>query len=366
MRSIFLGVFLICSTALLFAQDPTPGPSDKKAQKSYQQGLQSLQQREPDEALWYFRDADKQDHGHCVPCQEQMVQLGLTKTDWKDVEVGASELASEMQEPKQQAVAHYYLGMALEHQGIDGHVTDLLSHAHDEFAKAISLSPLPDIVFEDGKTFAQLHKDEEAKAEFQKFVAMTPEGAFQRHRAEQFINKPDLARANMVPEFAVRTADNHVISARELEGKVVLVYFWASTCDMCNRALPRVREIAKKFQSQPFVLLSISVDYQEPAWRSFLEKNDMPGMQYRDGYNGPLAQVFHAGLRFQSNVDHPLGGVGNSMAGVWRQSFGMNEDVPKTFTIDANGVLQSEKLSDSLDATLQQLIDSTGQNAAKN
>ena len=366
MRSIFLGVFLICSIAPLFAQDPAQGPTDKKAQKSYQQGLQSLQQRAPDEALWYFRDADKQDHGHCVPCQEQMVQLGLTKADWKDVEAGASELASEMQEPKQQAVAHYYLGMALEHQGIDGHEADLLSRAHDEFVKANSLSPLPDIVFEDGKALAQLHKDDEAKAEFQKFVAMTPEGAFQRHRAQQFINKRDLARANMVPEFAIRTADNRVISARELEGKVVLVYFWATTCDLCARALPRLREIAKKFQNQPFLLLSISVDYQEPAWRSFLEKNDIPGVQYRDGYHGPLAQLFQVGIRFQSIVDHPLGGVGNSMAGVWRQSFGMNEDVPKTFTIDADGVLQPEKLSDSLDATLQQLIDRTSQNAAKN
>lgn len=141
--------------------------------------------------------------------------------------------------------------------------------------------------------------------------------------------------------------------------------FSRSTCDICARALPRLREIAKKFQNQPFVLLSISVDYKEPAWRAFLEKNEMPGLQYRDGYNGPLAQVFHLGLRLQSNVDHPLGGVGNSMAGVWRQSFGMNEDVPKAFTIDADGVLQSEKLSDSLDATLQQLIDRTSQNQAK-
>ena len=364
MRPILLSALIFYLALPLFAQDSPQGPTDKKAQKSYQQGLEQLQQREPDAALWYFRDADKQDHGHCLPCQEQMVQLGLAKADWKSVEDGAAELASEVKEPKQQAVAHYYLGMALEHQGIDGHATDLLSRAHDEFLKASSLFPLPDIVFEDGKALAQLHKDDDAKVEFQKFVAASPEGLFERHRAEQFISKPELARASMVPDFTVRGADGRLISTRALEGKVVLVHFWATTCDTCARALPHLRAIAKKFQNQPFVLLSISVDYKEEAWRSFLDKNDVPGEQYRDGFNGPLAQVFGVGVHFQSHVDQPIGG-GGSVAGVWSTSYGMKPDVPKTFTIDADGALQSEKLSDSLDATLQQLIDRTSQNQAK-
>jgi hypothetical protein len=34
----------------------------------------------------------------------------------------------------------------------------------------------------------------------------------------------------------------------------------------------------------------------------------------------------------------------------------MKEDVPKTFTIDADGVLQVDKVSDSLDARLQEMI----------
>jgi len=295
-----------------------------------------------------------------------MVQLGLVKPDWKAVEEGASGMASEVTEPKQQAVAHYYLGMALEHQGIDGHENDLLSRAHEEFSKASALTPLPDILFEDGKTLAQLHKDDDAKAEFQKFVATSSQQSFQRHRAEQFINKPELARANMVPEFFIRTSDNQFISARGLEGKVVLVYFWATTCDTCARAFPHLREIAKKFQNQPFVLLSISADYNPAVWNSFLQKNDVPGLQYMEGFNGPVAQKFGVGVHFQSNTDHPVGGGGGNVGGVWTSSYGMKEDLPRTFTIDADGVLESEKLSDSLDATLQQLIDRAIPNTAKN
>lgn len=355
---IAIAGLLTCSAASLFAQDSIQGPSDKKAQKSYQQALQSLQERNEHVALWYFRDADKQDHGHCLPCHEQMVKLSLQIKDWKAVEDGASGLASEVQEPKQQAVAHYYLGTAVLNEGIDQHQNDLIARAHDEFSKAISLYPrVPDMVFEDGRALAQLHRDDEAKVEFQKFVAMVPEGQFKRQRALQFIRKPELARANLVPEFAFVTTDDRLVSAANLSGKVALVYFWATTCDTCMRVLPHLQEIAKKFQDQPFVLLSISTDYNEAAWRSFLAKNDVPGLQCRDGFNGPVAQAFGVGIYFQSRVDNPI-------AGTWTTSHGMKQDVPKTFTIDADGILQSEKLSDSLDAKLQELVARAGQNEA--
>jgi len=120
MRSPYIGILLVCLAIPLSAQDSPEGLTEKKAQKSYQQALESLQQRAWGVALWYFRDADKQEHGHCLPCHEQMVKLGLAIKDWKAVEDGASGLASEVQEPKQQAVAHYYLGMALRHEGMTG------------------------------------------------------------------------------------------------------------------------------------------------------------------------------------------------------------------------------------------------------
>ncbi len=354
MRLVSMGVVLVCLAAPLFAQDSAGGPTDKKAQKSYQQALESLQQRAWGVALWYFRDADKQDHGQCLPCHEQMVKVGLAIKDWKAVEDGAAGLASEVQEPKQQAVAHYYLGMALTNEGIDQHQSDLITRAHDEFSKAISLSPhFSDIIFEDGKALAQLHRDEEAKAQFEKVVAMTPDGEFKRWRAQQFIGKPELARANLVPEFAAITLDGQRITVRDLAGKVVLVYFWATSCDTCARALPHLRAIAKKFQNQPFEILSVSVDYDPAAWRSFLQKSDVPGLQCMEGFNGPVAQAFGVGFHFQSNVDHPI-------TGMWVSSWGMKQELPKTFTIDADGVFQAEKLSDSLDGRLQELLARAG------
>jgi len=350
MRSFPVVVLLVCLVARLFAQDSAQGPTDKKAQKSYQQALQSLQESAWGVALWYFLDADKKDQGHCLPCHEQMVKLGLQIKDWKAVEEGATGLVSEVQQPKQQAAAHYYLGMALLNEGIDQHQNDFITRAHDELSKAISLYPrFSDMMFQDGKALAQMHRDEDAKSEFEKFIAMTTEGLFERWRAQQFIIRPDLARANLVPDFTAFAADGQRVTVRDFAGKVVLVHFWATTCDTCSRDLPRLRAIAKKFQNQPFVILSVSADSQPAVWRSFLEKNDVPGLQCMEGYNGPIARAFGVGVHSQSSVDNPV-------AGVWASSWEMKQDFPKTFTIDADGVFEAVKLSDSLDSKLEELL----------
>lgn len=349
MRFCCLSILVVCVASPLYSQAAPEGPTSKKAQESYQQGLNYAQQHDWNLAISYFRQANKQDGGNCLVCQEQMIQAGLQSNNWKAVEDGAASLATEVKDPKQQAVSHHYLGLAYFNEAMDKHEQDLFARAHDEFTKSIALYALPDAIFADGKALAELHKDDEAKAQFQKFVAGTPEWSFMHWRAQQFISKPDLARADLVPEFAVVTPDGHRLSPRDLAGKVVLVQFWATTCDTCARALPRLRDLEKKFQNQPFVLLSISVDPDQPAWQKFLDQNAVPGLQYRDGFNGPAARAFGVGVQFHSSADNPI-------AGVWRTSWGMKEDVPKTFTIDADGVLQSEKLSDSLEGRLQELI----------
>lgn len=349
MRFYWLQVLMVCATFPMYSQVSPEGPTSKKAQESYQQGLNYVQHHEWNLAISYFRQANKQDSGHCLVCQEQMIQSGLQVNNWKAVEEGARSLTTEVKEPKQQAVAHHFLGLAYFNEGMDNHDNDLFARAHDEFTNSIAASALPDAIWQDGKALAQLHKDDDAKAQFQKFVALTPAWASMHWRAQQFISKPDLARANMVEDFAILSADGQRVSPRDLAGKVVLVHFWSTTCGTCARAFPRLRDIARKLQKQPFVMLSVSVDHDERAWRTFLEKNDVPGLQYRDGFNGPMAKVFGVGIQFHSSVDKPI-------AGAWQTSWGLKEDAPKTFTIDADGILQSEKLSDSLEGRLQALI----------
>lgn len=53
------------------------GPTNEKAQKTYKEGLEYLQQRRTDLALGDFKKADKQEDGHCLACQQKMIKYGI-------------------------------------------------------------------------------------------------------------------------------------------------------------------------------------------------------------------------------------------------------------------------------------------------
>jgi thiol-disulfide isomerase/thioredoxin len=311
------------------AQENTDGPANEKAQKTYQQALEKLHMHARQFALDDFKKADKQDGGHCLACEKQMIELGFQFGDWKAVETGASEIAEHAQGQKEQAIAHHTLGMVLLTEGLTKHHDDLFARAHDEFTKAIaSYTKFPDALFDDGTTLAHLRRDDEARAQFQSFVKMAPASNPNRQRAMRFIADLDLARARMAPAFTVTTLDGQEISLDALQGKVVLLDFWATWCMPCREALPHMREIASKFQDQPFVILSISLDDDEAKWKQYIQQNGMTWRQYRDGgFKGPISRLF---------------GV---------------EAIPQTFTIDADGVLQDQHIGDaSIEGKLKKLF----------
>ena len=69
-----------------------------------------------------------------------------------------------------------------------------------------------------------------------------------RQRALLYISQPELARALMAPPFEITTLEGERISLDDLQGKVVLIDFWATWCGPCRAALPHVRELSKKFE----------------------------------------------------------------------------------------------------------------------
>jgi peroxiredoxin len=171
-------------------------------------------------------------------------------------------------------------------------------------------------------------QDDAAKAQFEKYVKMRPDGDPQRRRVLRYISEPELARARMAPAFAVNTLDGQHISLDDLTGKVVLIDFSATWCGPCREAQPHMQQIAKKFQGQPLVVLSVSLDSDEQKWKDFITKNGMTWVQYRDGgFTGPVANLF---------------GV---------------KAIPQTFTIDADGVLQDQHMGDaSIEGKLKKLV----------
>ncbi|MGB8009976.1 MAG: TlpA disulfide reductase family protein [Terriglobales bacterium] len=274
----FCGLLLILAGLALYshAQNDAEGPSNEKARKTYQEGLKYLQQHMKGAALDSFKKADKQDDGYCLACQKKMVKYGLELAEWKTAETAEEEMVAEAQGARETALAHYQLAMILRDEGIDKHKNEVLSREHEEITKALAaVANFPDAFFVDGQILAHLKQDDAAKKQFEQYVKMKPEDDPIRQRALRYIADPELARARMAPPFSVTTMDGQHVSLDELKGKAVLIDFWATWCEPCREALPHMKEIVKKFQGQPLVVLSVSLDDNEQRWKDFMAKNEM-------------------------------------------------------------------------------------------
>jgi thiol-disulfide isomerase/thioredoxin len=329
MRLTIATVVCACLAIPGLAQTTAEGPSNEKAQKTYKEAHQYLHQREYQAALDSFKKADKQDDGHCPACQKEMIKYGAELGDWKTAELAAEEGVAEAQGDKGTALAHYQFAMVLMSEGQQKHKEEAFSRAHDEATKALAaVANFPNAVLLDGRILAQLKQDDAAKAQFQKFVNMHTADSPEHQRVLRYLDNPELARARLAPAFAVTTLDGQHISMDDLQGKVVLLDFWATWCGPCREALPHVREMAKKFQGQPVVILSVSLDSDEAKWKEFVAKNDMTWPQYRDdGFTSPIAKMFNV------------------------------EAIPHTFTIDADGIMQEEHIGDaSIEGKIKKLV----------
>ena len=327
-RLIVALAFLSVFADIIPAQDKNEGPSNEKAQKTYREAEEYLHRHMMGSALDDFKKADKQDDGHCKTCQQKMIRYGIELGEWKVAESAAEEMIAQAQGNKDVAIAHYQLGAVLYTQAIKKHKDELFARAHEEFTKALAAAAnFPDAIFS-GQSLAHMGQYDQAKERFAAFAKMRPADDPDRQRALRYVEQPELARARMAPAFAVTLIDGQRLTLDDLKGKVVLIDFWATWCGPCREALPHIRDLTRKFQGEPFVVLSVSLDDDEQKWKDFITKNEMTWHQCRaGGFKGPLAQLF-----------------------------GVNA-IPNTFTIDADGVLQDQHIGDaSIEGKIKKLV----------
>jgi cytochrome c biogenesis protein CcmG/thiol:disulfide interchange protein DsbE len=77
--------------------------------------------------------------------------------------------------------------------------------------------------------------------------------------------KPDKER-KAAPEFSLKDADGKTVRLSDYKGKVVLLDFWATWCGPCRIEIPWLKEFQRKFRSQGFEVIGVSMD--DDGWQA--------------------------------------------------------------------------------------------------
>jgi cytochrome c biogenesis protein CcmG, thiol:disulfide interchange protein DsbE len=83
------------------------------------------------------------------------------------------------------------------------------------------------------------------------------------------------------PDFTVKDADRQV-TLSQLRGQVVVLNFWATWCPPCVEETPSLVEMQQKLKDKGVVVLAVSVDADDAAYKRFLKDHGVNLLTVRD------------------------------------------------------------------------------------
>ena len=96
----------------------------------------------------------------------------------------------------------------------------------------------------------------------------------------------------MAPDAAFTRLDGSTARIGQLQGKVVLVNFWATTCAVCVKEMPQLVATHQKFSARGFETLAVAMSYDPPASVvNFTESRRLPFTVVIDN-TGSVARSF--------------------------------------------------------------------------
>jgi peroxiredoxin len=74
------------------------------------------------------------------------------------------------------------------------------------------------------------------------------------------------------PDLVLPSKTGEIVDLRDLEGKVVIVDFWASWCDPCKEELPVLESLYRKHRERGLEVLAVNIDEERADAEALLSR----------------------------------------------------------------------------------------------
>lgn len=258
---------------------------DDAFEAEIQKATDLLRLRKFEDALKSFKKANEMRGKQCAQCFFGMAQSYYGLEAFKNVVESSDKLIALAGTDKEYLVqAQNLKGLALQ-ASAEGKNVKKLQQAEAAFREGLALetqTALPVLHFNLGYVLMQLNRDAEGITEMKKYLELEKKTA-DVERATRMIANPRRAREAYAPDFSFTSSEGEHISLEDLRGKIVVLDFWGTWCPPCVASIPALRSLNKKFTKEPsFMLIGVSSDSDEEAWKEFTTKEKMIWPQFLD------------------------------------------------------------------------------------
>lgn len=95
------------------------------------------------------------------------------------------------------------------------------------------------------------------------------------------------------PDFEGVDIDGKTYSLKDFKGKYLYIDLWATWCGPCQRELPFLKELEKKFEGKNIEFLSLSVDHDKAKWEAKVKSGDLSGVQLLIGRGSSFQRAYN-------------------------------------------------------------------------